>query len=177
MNNEFSLIPFAAPVKGIGGVSTTISLQNGFLVITYRVTGDIESISMPLPLAPPVRRDGLWKGSCCECFVQGVGRDDYHEMNLSPNGDWNVYHFTRYRTGMVEESAIESIESTISIERKRATIRCRLPLNDCHTRTSSVQVGISCVLLHRSGTLSYWALTHPGPKPDFHDARAFRINL
>ncbi|WP_163336073.1 DOMON-like domain-containing protein [Desulfopila sp. IMCC35008] len=177
MDNEFTLIPFTAPATGIKGVSGTVRRQNGCLIITYRLTGNIESISMPLPQAPPARRDGLWKGSCFECFVQAVGHDDYHEINLAPNGDWNVYHFTKYRAGMAEESAIDRIESAVFVERESATIRCRIALDKCYPVSSLMQVGISCILLHRSGTPSHWALKHLGSKPDFHDSRAFCISL
>lgn len=177
MDNQFSLIPYRTPATGIKGVSGIVRRQNGILIITYRLAGNIESVTLPLPQAPPARRDGLWKGSCFECFVQAVGHDDYHEINLAPNGDWNVYHFTKYRAGMVEESAIDRIESTCLVEREGATIRCSVPLDNCYPVTSCMQVGISCVLLHRSGTPSYWALKHPGLKPDFHDSRSFCIRL
>ena len=177
MDNDFFLIPFSTPVTSIEEVSGSISLHNGYLVITYRVIGDIRSINMPQPQASPIRRDGLWQESCFECFVQGVGREDYNEVNLSSNGDWNVYHFPRYRTGMVEESTIDNIDSTISVEPDKVVIHCSVPLHGSHEMTSSVQVGISCILLHRSNTMSYWSLIHPGQKPDFHDSRAFRMKL
>ena len=173
MNNDFFLIPFSTPVTSIEEISGSIRLQNGYLVITYRVTGDIKSINMPQPQASPVRRDGLWKKSCFECFVQGVGREDYRELNLSSNGDWNVYHFTRYRTGMVEDSTIDNIDSTTSVKSDEVVIHCRFPLSGSYEIHSPVQVGISCILLHRSSTMSYWSLLHPGEKPDFHDSRAF----
>lgn len=177
MNKEFSLIPFTTPVADVEKVRGTIFIQNRFLTITYQVTGNIESLSIPRPSAAPVRRNGLWKESCFECFIQGYGHNHYHEMNLSPSGDWNMYYFSEYRSGMVEESAVQQIESTTTIQGNKTTICCSIPLNGCGLMESFLQVGISCVLLHGSGTLSYWALAHPGPKPDFHDARAFCITL
>ncbi len=98
-------------------------------------------------------------------------------MNLSPNGDWNVYYFARYRAGMVEESSIDNIDSTVCLEKNRAAVGCRVPLIGCHAEISSVLIGVSCILLHNSGELSYWALAHPGAKPDFHDSRAFCVKL
>lgn len=177
MENEFSLIPFGGPVSGVKDVSGTISLENGVFAVAYRVTADIESLVMDAPATVPVRRDGLWKGSCFEFFVQGVGRDAYHEVNLSPSGDWNVYRFTGYRGGMMEESALDSLESTLVLEGEGATVRCHVPFGGWCKLTSAMRVGISCILLHRTGTQSYWALSHPGPKPDFHDSRAFHIRL
>ena len=139
--------------------------------------GDIESINMPQPQTSPVRRDGLWQASCFECFVQGVGREDYNELNLSSNGDWNVYQFTKYRTGMIQEPTIDTIDSTVSVAPDKVVIHYSVPLPGSLEMTSSVQVGISCILLHRPNAMSYWSLIHPGQKPDFHDSRTFRIKL
>ncbi len=177
MDNEFSLIPFKASGSDIEGVNGTIYLRDGYLIITYRVSGNIEEMSMPQPLTVPTRRNGLWKESCFECFVQNVGCEDYHEVNLSPNGDWNVYRFTGYRAGMVEEFAIDNIDSTTRVEPDKVTICCRIPLNGFLSMASPIQVGISSVLLCRSATLSYWSLVHPKPHPDFHDSRGFRLQL
>jgi hypothetical protein len=39
------------------------------------------------------------------------------------------------------------------------------------------QLGLSAVLEEKDGTKSYWALAHPGEKPDFHDAGCFAAHL
>ena len=172
----FSLVPFAAP-PGISGVEGTIAWQGDGLVIAFRLTGAMETISFPAPQTTPHRRDGLWLESCCECFVQRAGHDGYHETNVGFTGDWNVYRFVKYRSGMAEENRIDTLQSTAVIAREEATLRCRVPLARCFTGTATLRVGLSCILLHRTGERSYWALSHPGSRPDFHDARAFTIRL
>ena len=39
------------------------------------------------------------------------------------------------------------------------------------------QLGLSAVLEEVDGTKSYWALTHPGDKPDFHHPDCFAAKL
>jgi hypothetical protein len=45
------------------------------------------------------------------------------------------------------------------------------PLCDC----PSVQLALSAVIEEADGRLSYWALTHPAAKPDFHHAEGFAL--
>ena len=177
MRKLFSLVPYAPPSTLIEGIGGEIDCHVGLLDIVYRITGEIESISLPGAVAIPVRRDGLWQKTCCECFLQVSGRQDYLEVNLSPSGDWNVYHFQRYRQEMTREPRVTAVESEVLYERERAIVRCRLSLSDCLGESVALRVGISCVVAHRDGAISYWALAHPADKPDFHDPRSFIVNL
>lgn len=177
MRKRFSLVPYGPPPTSIDGIDGEIDCHFGLVDIVYRITGEIGSISLPGPMAAPVRRDGLWQETCCECFLQVAGRKDYFEVNLSPNGDWNVYHFERYRQEMTREPQVTAVLSELCIERERAIVRCRLSVADCLGESAALRVGISCVVAHRGGATSYWALVHPAEKPDFHDSRSFIVNL
>lgn len=174
---NFSLKPFIAPVSGVEGVCGSVCLSDEALLVTYTLTGNISSISVPLPQGPPIRRDALWKKTCFECFVQCVGSEDYYEVNLSPGGAWNVYHFDAYRTGMTEEQGVLAVGATTSTAVDQVVLQCRIPCPCLLKGDASINVGVSCVLLHKTGALSYWALEHPGDKPDFHDPGSFRIQL
>ena len=44
-------------------------------------------------------------------------------------------------------------------------------------RASVVRVGLSAVVESEDGSLSWWALTHAGDKPDFHDPSTFAIRV
>jgi hypothetical protein len=39
------------------------------------------------------------------------------------------------------------------------------------------RLGLSAVIEEASGRLSYWALTHPPGKPDFHHSDCFALEL
>ena len=39
------------------------------------------------------------------------------------------------------------------------------------------RVGLCAVVAETGGACSYWALRHPGPKPDFHEAAGFTVRI
>jgi hypothetical protein len=41
----------------------------------------------------------------------------------------------------------------------------------------ALEVGISAVIKHGDGMMSYWSLFHPGPQADFHCRDGFLIEL
>lgn len=51
---------------------------------------------------------------------------------------------------------------------------------DCSVFMSTItmfDIGVSCVVEDAQGNLSYWALSHHGDRPDFHDSRSFGLRL
>jgi hypothetical protein len=44
-------------------------------------------------------------------------------------------------------------------------------------RDEGLHFGLAVVVEELSGALSYWALAHPLPRPDFHHADGFRFAL
>lgn len=179
IEKEFSLIPFKPPGFDLN-VGGKVSLQDKLLTLVYTVDGDIGSLQIPKLQGAPSRKDELWKTSCFECFFHSAGHNDYHELNLSPSGDWNLYRFTDYRSGMAEEKGVTTIELDFSSNQDRISQTCYIPLDtlgDVYGDISSLQVGISSVLLDVNGRLSYWALKHSCAQPDFHDQRGFCLEL
>lgn len=94
------------------------------------------------------------------------GNDEpYQEFNFSPAGHWAAYGFTGYRAGM-QSLAIQPVihcECTEQTLQLMATI----PLPSA-LRYQTLQLGLNAVIEARDGGLSYWALAHPGERPDFH---------
>lgn len=45
------------------------------------------------------------------------------------------------------------------------------------TRPNATRLGLSAVVEENDGTKSYWALAHPGRRPDFHHAESFVLEL
>ena len=143
----------------------------------------------------PQRRDGLWQHTCFEAFGGVLGSDDYWEFNLAPSGDWNVYRFASYRERQVLEQSYGALPLKVMGPRTappaadcRLTppcalleldLRCSLPplLQERLQTGSTLELGLTAVLEHPGGELSYWALNHPGPEPDFHDRRGWSLRL
>ena len=152
--------------------------EDGSLAITYSFEGDLARVRVPPP-RPPIIAHGLWRHTCCECFLALEGGAAYHEFNFSPSGEWAVYKFARYREGeaLVDEALNPGIvvrrsgeklalDATISLERLSAT----------HAR-ERLSVALSAVIEDEEGKLSYWALTHPAGRPDFHHRDSFALKL
>ena len=175
-----SLTPFAdsptAPVRAIA-VSGCLT-QSGRLELDYTLRGRVADIVLPAPATAPGRRDELWHHSCFEVFARPGSGEPYFEWNFSASGDWAAYAFAAYRGSRAE------------LEGSQPVCRARQPQADELILTAAANfpvaprlaamewcLNIAAVIEDRAGALSYWALCHPRPYPDFHDPAAFSLAL
>ncbi|MEO9132486.1 MAG: DOMON-like domain-containing protein [Sphingomonas sp.] len=148
--------------------------RRGLLSLTYRVVSVVDAVLWPLP-SRGGRADGLWEHSCFEAFVGRPGEEGYTELNLATSGQWAVYDFDRYRTGMRDVAdmsfALGVGFGADGIELSAAT---HLPVL---RRGREWELGLSAIIEAKDGSKSYWALSHaPGP-PDFHNRDCFTARL
>jgi hypothetical protein len=154
-----------------------VAAADGGLEVHFELRGDLEPVVLPAA-ATPERLDGLWRHTCCEVFLGHAGGPDYLEYNLSPSGAWAAYAFSAYRV----PATIPAVEAP-SIRLTRTTDGIRLDAHIARRALASLgdpavlEVGLTTVVEHRHGGLSYYALHHPGDQPDFHDARGFVLRL
>ena len=121
------------------------------------------------------RVDGLWRSTCFELFAREPGQESYVEINLSPSENWAAYSFSGYRQGMREHS----MEHTPVITPRRGG---DVLILDGAVRMDALPdlplvCALTAVLEEEGGVLSYWALVHPGERPDFHDPACFVATL
>jgi len=138
------------------------------LWLRFTITNDPDGVKWPAAAAPG-RADDLWRHTCCEVFV--ATDDGYVEYNLSPSGRWASYRFDAPRAGMrdADEAAVVlGVEGAFD----QMALEARLELPHGARR-----LGLSCVIEHRDGAFSYWALAHPSAKPDFHHPDSFLLEL
>lgn len=186
-------------------VSMTTNLPNPKLELTYLLNGDIHSL-FPFTDHPPTnplynctrnfnltnvdfRKNELWKSTCFEWFIGFKNSPLYWEFNLSPEGYWNFYEFSSYRSPLQE--------SDHCIPRK---FHCKLePLNFNKLSHATLELFIDIdisILIQKYPTVltdglmaitgvahwknndfSYYSLSHPREKPDFHHRGGFTIEL
>ncbi|KAB2888378.1 MAG: DOMON-like domain-containing protein [Desulfobulbaceae bacterium] len=163
-----------APCLAITG---SVRRQGDILFLQYRVSGDIGELVFSPPEGPGHRRHGLWQRSCFEAFLGVSGAGRYWEFNLAPCGDWNVYAFSGYREGMVEETAIGSLPTAFHVGDDEIWLDLQLDLRPLFRRGQVIEAGISAVMEHRDGGRSLWALSHQGPVADFHHRSGFQLAL
>lgn len=131
------------------------------LDLAYHLSS-IEGLRWSQPAADPQRRDGLWQGTCLECFVALPGSECYWEFNVTPTGDWNCYRFDAYRRGMRAETAISALPVTGSGNARALQI----PLDKLGLAAADLSV---CAVLQREvGDKLHYALHHNAGSPDFH---------
>jgi hypothetical protein len=165
------LVPHpAAPSTAAKSVVVHLRSEPNRLALRYVVTGAAYRLRIPAPRAPS-RADGLWRHTCFELFV-GDPRARYREFNFSPSGEWAAYAFAGYRQG----------KAPLDCEAPGITVRASGSLLELvtavpHEAHGAVKLGLSAVLEDNEGALSYWALRHPSPRPDFHHADAFALDL
>jgi hypothetical protein len=147
------------------------------LVLRYTLTGNMDDIRIPA-VGPASRSDELWQHTCFEAFLRAPSGAGYYEFNFSPSTEWAAYRFSGYRDGMASaEISAPSIEVQSSPGRF-ALLASLGPgqLSDLN-RKPSWRLGLSALVEDMSGQKSYWALTHPPGKPDFHHLDCFAYEL
>lgn len=163
------------PARAIQGIEAVVgTARGGILTLAFALEGDISGLHIPEPRSSR-RADGLWRHTCFEVFVMAEDGTGYREFNFSPSGEWAVYAFHGYRDGGVLE-----IELTPGIVVRRSGRRLELAAEICRDFLPPgrpLRLGLSAVVEHADGGLSYWALRHPPGKPDFHHTEAFASRL
>jgi hypothetical protein len=168
------LKPFARPGDGaVQAVEVQLDLQAEHLRLRYVVHGDLDRIRVPQP-RPSRQADELWKHTCFECFLRARTGMGYHELNVSPSSEWALYAFDDYRQGMTRVDGPQPPAIRVQSSGQALTVDVRLTLK---VLPPSRAIALAAVVEHDGGSLSYWALEHPGAKPDFHHAGSFTLEL
>ncbi len=163
------LIPHPeTPSMFVEEIDVQVQRDGVLLWLRFTIVGDPSAIVWPEE-AEAGRADDLWRHTCCEAFV--ATNDGYVEYNLSPSGRWASYRFDAPRAGMrhADEAAVV-LGMDEAFDQMALEARLELP-------PGAKALGLSCVIQHRDGTFSYWALAHPSAKPDFHHPDSFVLEL
>jgi hypothetical protein len=158
-------------------IETEVTRSAAGLIVRYLVTGDIRGLQLPLPSSPACA-DELWRHTCFELFLRAATQNAYCEFNFAPSLQWAAYRFDSYRQGMrpleIPPPRIEMRQDSQSFE-----LQADLELAGLVDagEQSDLHLGLSAVIQETNGPLSYWALAHPGAKPDFHHPGAFALQF
>ncbi len=175
---DFALRPCGpAPAAAAFTLTGTLTRSAAGLTLRYDLRGPLAELVIPAPAAAPARRFGLWEATCLECFLGVPGSPAYWELNLSPAGHWHLFRFASYRHGMEDEEAVAALPLRRQQTSARLILEVALPLATLVSPDRPLEAAPTAVLQHRDGSLTYWALTHPGPQPDFHRRDGFLLHL
>jgi hypothetical protein len=168
------------PCVAVEGIEAWVGAgPEALLSVSFSLAGDLRRLRVPSG-GPARRGDRLWEHTCFEAFLAPAVGASYHELNLSPSGEWAEYAFARYRerdtslagSGVTPEITVSRAEGRLDLT---AVLRVdRLPLL---AGSRALRVALSVVVEEEGGRLSYWALRHPGARPDFHHPDAFALGV
>lgn len=161
-------------VRGIEAEARVDGQQR--LSLTYFVRGDIDRLRVP-PQRASRRLDDLWRHTCFEAFLGGVG-PQYLELNLAPSTEWAAYCFAAYRQGRALAELAAPPQIVTRREPQRLELGASLPLPPSAISESGLRrLALSVVIEEADGAISYWALAHPAARPDFHHPGSFALSL
>lgn len=158
-------------------LAASVNRDRDFLSIEYQVRGDLGSLIIPVQTTTPTRKSLLWENTCFEFFVGVPGLPDYWEFNLSPAGDWNIFHLDNYRQGLREELAFTSLGFDVSQGQDLLSLRLSVNLATIIPAQRDLEISVTTVLESQLGEISYWAITHSGDTADFHLRDSFSLKI
>jgi hypothetical protein len=163
-----------SPAEPHAGLALTADVQRiaGGLQVRYVLRGDLADLSVPAAATPPRRADGLWQDTCFELFFAAPGATTYHEVNLAPSGDWNVYRFTGYRHAGEPDPTLATLPFTVTRDRDGLRVAALVA-----APSSLLEIGLTAIVRDRAGAISHWALHHAGDRPDFHRRESFVLRV
>jgi hypothetical protein len=167
----------STPPGPVRELRASVRREGDTLLLQYRLEGDLDSILLPHQ-AMPRRADNLWKHSCFEAFLGGGGIPSYREYNFSPSGNWAIYDFDGYRSGMRSDPWV--VVPVIMTRRDAGSLVVDVTVDIRWMPTAMAarpRLGVTTVIEDKAGVLSYWSLRHPSEKPDFHHADGFLLEL
>ncbi len=174
----FSLKPFRTKVGPPRvAIAGSIGRKANVLSVAYEIHGDLSEIAIPERVEFPARQDRLWEDTCLELFVGADGSAAYWEFNLSPAGHWNVYRFDSYRGGMREEPVFSSLPFDVRTGPGTFRLALDVGIGMLVPGGKAADAAVCAVVRTKAGESTHWALSHPGPRPDFHRRDGFRLRL
>lgn len=105
----------------------------------------------------------LWEKTCFECFFFDEKSDEYFELNVSPEGKYDLLSFQKYREQNSKHPPIQIHNLEIKRDQNFATLSFKL-----HTHFKSAYFISPTVILETHTGQHFFALSHDSDKADFH---------
>lgn len=100
----------------------------------------------------------------------------YYEINLCPNGNWNLYRLTDYRKNLEPEASIDRVPIEMNVTESSLELSCSVSLNSLVIeKDEPLEISLTAVLEHSSKGCSFWAWKHTWKEADFHLRDSFTM--
>jgi hypothetical protein len=170
-----SLTPFAPVEERLVRALDVHLLEASAETLRLRYVLDAPIAHLRIPPSRESRHaDDLWRHTCFEAFMRVEESPAYYELNVSPSTEWALYSFTGTRKGMAPVAEVPAPEVRMQRSAQRLEMEVRL---DLRSLSRLATLALAAVIEDENARLSYWALKHPSPQPDFHHPDAFVLEL
>ena len=122
-----------------------------------------EKLFMPKKIEALEKSSDLWKQTCFECFFFDESSEQYFEVNVSLEGQYDLMSFKKYREKSALQAPIEVSSLEIRNEQNSVIISFKLK-----TEFKSTHFISPTAILHTPYEQKFFALSHDKKKPDFH---------
>lgn len=166
--HSIPLMPFeASPATQPFSCNASIRLKGGLLLLEYTVNGPLSELSIPRETSPGCFMPGLWRHTCCECFLRQEHEAGYTEWNFSLDCNWWSCRFAACRTpAPVQPADVQPQDFQILFRENLVMLTTAIACPP----VPGLRIGPALILQHAGGSRSHWAMQHPGRAPDFHHA-------
>lgn len=151
-------------------IEADLTWRGSRFCVDFRVKAPAEIQGLVAGSSVGERTDRLWEKTCFEVFLRPTEGEIYWEINLAPDGRWNLWRLEGYRTGLVPEEKSRGPESwKTSFVGDEWILSAVFEMKDIAEMASRpVRVAVAAVAEHAGGEKTYWSLIHSQEKPDFH---------
>lgn len=140
------------------------------LALRYVLDTDLPRLRVPATRTPR-HADELWTHTCFEMFLRkAADTPAYYELNASPSSEWALYSFDGYHQNMAPMNPVQSPRIRVTSDLGHLQLEVHLNLRDI---PHAGGMALAAVIEDDDGELSYWALRHISPRPDFHQLDSF----
>ena len=174
------LHPHPADAAPVLALHANVGADRALLHLRYTLAGHLAQVRVPAPLAEPATRpsDGLWRHTCFELFVAAPEGPGYTEWNFAPSGAWAAYRFRAERERAANAGPLPAPRLACRADARELVLDVWLPRAALGAgATQQPGMGLTAVIEAPDGALTYWALHHPGARPDFHHRAGWTARL
>ena len=176
VQHPFALRSFA-PSPASLALAGSVRRDGDHLSLHYRLEDPEGLVLVPPASAAPRRCYDLWTSTCFEFFLAEPGAEPYWEVNLAPNGDWNLFRLSGYRQGLAPDPAIIDLPFVVERAGGGLDLMVNLDLGALPLAGRPLELAVTAVVEAKGGAISYWALNHPGDEADFHRRDGFSLRI
>lgn len=149
-------------------LSSTIKRNTSELSFQFEILGKVEDLRLAPSLTTTALQCGtnLWESTCFEVFLFSITKDEYLEINVSPEAEFAVMKFDSYRKAALVAAPLLKLKkfaSTLDAGKYSLEFTAEVKLSGPWAISPTV------ILEMRSGVHLHFAAAQNGKRADFHN--------